>query len=287
VAVPIPLRIELLGGFRLGVDGRPAARPPTARQQQLIALLILHARSAPIPRQRVGGSLWPESSDVQALTNLRRELHHLREGWPGLDALVDAGSRTLAWRDDAAASVDLVAFESAADRAIKGDRAAMLDAARLYKGDLLPECTGEWIEADRERLRQRAIKVLAERHPAEQDRAFGDAIERAQQLLRLDPWTEQAWCALMRHARATATASYQQCAAVLEEGLGVQPSAATRLTYRRFDLDDQHAASGALYRWSAANRMAGTAEPWHAAAAVDRFPRSAASRHRQDRARRG
>ena len=47
------------------------------------------------------GSLWPESSDVQALTNLRRELHHLREGWPRLDALVDAGSRTLAWRGEA------------------------------------------------------------------------------------------------------------------------------------------------------------------------------------------
>src|ERR1051325_1927604 len=95
-AVPAPLRIELLGGFRLFADHRSPARPPGARQQQLIAFLVLHARGAPIPRQRVGGSLWPESTDVQALTNLRRELHHLREDWPRLDALVDAGSRPLA-----------------------------------------------------------------------------------------------------------------------------------------------------------------------------------------------
>jgi len=84
------LRIDLLGGFRLLTDERPAAHAPSARQQQLIAFLVLHARSGPIPRQRVSGSLWPESSDVQALTNLRRELHHLREGWPGVETLIDA-----------------------------------------------------------------------------------------------------------------------------------------------------------------------------------------------------
>ena len=75
------------------------------------------------------------------------------------------------------------------------------------------------------------------------DRAFGDAIEHAQQLLRLDPLDEQAWCALMRcHARrgerATALHLYQQCAAVLKKELGIQPSAATRITYREIlDLD--------------------------------------------------
>ena len=244
MAVPPRLRVELLGGFRLFADGRSPARPPSARQQQLIAFLVLHARSAPIQRQRVGGSLWPESSDGQALTNLRRELHHLREGWPRLDALVDTGSRTLAWHGEAGAIVDLVAFEAAADRGLEGDRAALQEAARLYKGDLLPECAGEWIDADRERLRQRARKVLARLVGLlEHDRAFGDAIEHAQQLLRLDPLDEQAWCALMRcHARrgerATALHLYQQCAAVLKKELGIQPSAATRITYREIlDLD--------------------------------------------------
>ena len=70
-----------------------------------------------------------------------------------------------------------------------------------------------------------------------------EAIEHAQQLLRLDPLDEQAWCALMRcHARrgerATALHLYQQCAALLKKELGIQPSAATRLTYREIlDLD--------------------------------------------------
>jgi DNA-binding SARP family transcriptional activator len=238
------LRIELLGGFRLVDEGRPVARPPGARQQQLITFLILHARNAAVLRQRVAGSLWPESTDVQALTNLRRELHHLREAWPRLDALVDAAPRTLGWRDDPGTLVDVAAFDAAADHGLAGSRDALRDAAALYQGDVLPDYAGEWIEADRERLRQRAKQVLTRLVDLlEQDRAFADAIEYAQQLLRLDSLDEQAWCALMRcHSRrgerATALHLYQQCAATLKKELGIQPSAATRITYREIlDID--------------------------------------------------
>ncbi|HVQ14334.1 MAG TPA: AAA family ATPase, partial [Vicinamibacterales bacterium] len=232
------LRLELLGGFRVLTESRFAGRAPSARQQELIAFLILHARRAPVPRQRIAGSLWPESNDAQALTNLRRELHHLRDGWPGLEALIDAGSRTLTWRDDTGVPVDLVAFEQAADRGLEGDRAALHDAARMYQGDLLPDITAEWIETDREHLRQRAKSVLSRLVAAlEKERAYGDAIEHAQQLSRLDPLEEQAWCTLMRcHARrgdrATALHLYQQWTALLKRELGAQPSAATRATYR-------------------------------------------------------
>ncbi len=238
MADPASLRIDLLGGFGLAVEGRPSARAPSTRQQQIVAFLVLHGRGVPIARQRVAGSLWPESTDVQALTNLRRELHHLREDWPLLEGLVDAASRTLAWRSPDGAIVDLIAFEGAAERGLAGDRAALRDAAALYKGDLLPGCTGDWIDTDRERLRQRAHQVLARLVALlEEDRAYGAAIEHAQQLLRLDPLDEQAWCALMRcHARrgerAAALHLYQQCAALLKQELAVQPSAATRLTYR-------------------------------------------------------
>jgi len=284
VAVQPVLLIELLGGFRVLTDGRSAARPPSARQQQLVAFLVLHARSAPIQRQRIAGSLWPESSDAQALTNLRRELHHLREGWPKLDALVDAGTRTLTWRGERGTVVDMVAFETAADRGLAGDRAALQEAARLYRGDLLPDCAGEWIEADRERLRQRARQVLARLVGLlEQERAFGEAIEHAQQLHRLDPLDEQAWCALMRcHARrgdrATALHHYQQCAALLKKELGIQPSAATRATYREIlDLDAEAPAIPAPPR-TAVYPLVGRHAEWHAL--LDAWRAAAAGRPR-------
>ena len=238
------LRVELLGGFHLIVDGRAVARQPSARQQQIVAYLLLHARDASVQRQRVAAALWPESTDAQSLTNLRRELHLLRDGFPKLDALIDADTRTVAWAGSAKAAVDLIEFERAADRGLDGDRTALQDAARLYRGDLLPECTGDWIDPERNRVCQRAQQVLTRLvAQLEQDRAFGEAIEYLQQLLRLDPLDEPAWCSLMRcHARrgqrATALHIYQQCAALLKKELGVQPSVATRMTYREIlDLD--------------------------------------------------
>ena len=45
MAVLPRLRLELLGGFRLFADGRSPALLPSARQQQLITFLILHARN--------------------------------------------------------------------------------------------------------------------------------------------------------------------------------------------------------------------------------------------------
>ena len=264
------LRLWLLGGCRVAGDDGSAVRQLSVRQQQLIAFLVLHGRTASIPRQRIAGSLWPESSDTQALTNLRRELHHLRDAWPQLDALIDAGSRTLTWRGAAGAIVDVVAFEEAADRGLAGDRAALQQAARLYKGDILPDCAGEWIDADRERLRQRATKVLTRLvELLERDRAFSDAIEHAQQLLRVDPLDEQVWCALMRcHARrgerATALHLYQQCAALLKKELGIQPSAATRTTYREIlDLDAEAPVPPAPPR-TAVYPLVGRNAEWHA-----------------------
>jgi hypothetical protein len=106
----------------------------------------------------------------------------------------------------------VVGFEAAADRGLVDSREALQEAGRLYKGDLLPACSGEWIEADRQRLRLRAQQVLSRLVGVlEADRAFNDAIEHAHQLLRLDPLDGPAWCALMRcHARrgerATSTA---------------------------------------------------------------------------------
>jgi DNA-binding SARP family transcriptional activator len=240
------LRVEMFGGFRVIAGDRGHARLPTARQQELLAFLLLHTQSGPMPRQRVAGSLWPDSSDVQALTNLRRELHHLRDGSPALAGVIDSGSRTLGWRSAARVSVDVLEFEHAADRGLTDDRDALRDAARLYKGDLLPDISGEWIAPDRDRLRERAKQVLRGLVAGlEQDCAFGDAIEHAQQWLRLDPIEEQAWCSLMRSQarrgdRAAALHTYQQCAAVLKSELGIQPSAATRLTYREIlDVDPE------------------------------------------------
>ena len=128
------------------------------------------------------------------------------------------------WRDDPG-TLGSGGVRGAADHGLAGNRDALRDAAALYRGDVLPDYAGEWIEADRERLRQRAKQVLTRLVDLlEQDRAFADAIEYAQQLLRLDSLDEQAWCALMRcHSRRGERATALHCTAVrrhTQEGAG-------------------------------------------------------------------
>ena len=75
------------------------------------------------------GIFWPESTDAQALTNLRRELHHLREILAKESSLV-VTSRDLCWRDTDTCRVDLRVFATARSAAIAagaaGDDAGVL-----------------------------------------------------------------------------------------------------------------------------------------------------------------
>jgi len=259
----------LFGGFRVVINGRPSSRPLKARQQQLLAYLALHTSTAPVPRQQIAGQLWPDSADAQALTNLRREWHHLREGWPELETVVDAGTRTLAWRPDRPPDLDVSEFEQAAERGLHGDRPGLEQAARLYRGDLLPECSAGWIDTARERLRRQAVSVLTRLvELLEQERAYGDAIERGQQLLTIDTLNEPAWCALMRcHARrgerATALHLYQRCASLLKKELDVEPSAATRRSYREIlDLVEDEPAAALVLPRTASYPLVGRDTEW-------------------------
>ena len=246
-----PIRIELLGGFRVLAGGRPAGSDLTTRQQQLLAYLALNLE-APASRQQIAGRLWPESTDAQALTNLRRELHHLRHALPEIEPLLDVGSRTIAWRAGSRFDFDVTEFLSAVDRGLPRRRDALEEAVALYRGDLLPGCDDEWIGPERERLGRRLVEALGRLiEILEQDRAWGDAIEHAQRLLRIDPLQEGAWRTLMRcHAgrgeRALALHVYHRCASVLKQELGVQPSAATRIAYRELLEIEEAEPSAAL-----------------------------------------
>jgi DNA-binding SARP family transcriptional activator/predicted ATPase len=244
------LRIELFGGVRLIANGQPLGAPLPARQQQLLAYLALNS-GTPIPRSQVASHLWPDSTDAQALTNFRREWHHLREHVAELDAMVVTASRSLAWNPEALEAIDVVAFQRTADAGLQGSRPDLETAALLYRGDVFPDCGDEWIAPHRERLRQRAVRVFTSLiELLERERALADAIGYAQRLLQFDSLNEPIWCVLMRcHARrgerATALHVYQRCAALLQDELGVQPSAATRSTYRDILAIDQAALSSA------------------------------------------
>ena len=72
------LRIELLGQQAITDDTTRNTLTRSYRTLGLVTFLATRAETAQ-PRQRIAGLIWRESADAQALTNLRREPHHLRQ----------------------------------------------------------------------------------------------------------------------------------------------------------------------------------------------------------------
>lgn len=238
------LQIRLLGEFSLRFDGQMVRGVATMRQQSLLAWLLLN-RGAPQSRRQLAFALWPDSSERQARTNLRRELHNLRRALPAAEQYLSTEMQTLQWRSSAPLALDVADFEQALAAAqaahAMGDEAglqqALMQAVAQYKGDLLPGCYDDWLLAERERLRQEYLRALEQLVGHLQ--ALGDyraAIGYAQQWLREDALVEEAYERLIRlyalsGDRARALRTYHACVTTLQRELGVEPGPAIQRAY--------------------------------------------------------
>src|SRR3954449_4377051 len=142
---PLTLRARLLGGMELRLGERPLRALDSARVESLLGYLLLH-RDAPQPRQRLAFLLWPDSTEPQARTNLRKVLHHLRRALPDAERFIEVGPRTLRWRPDAPLWLDVEHFQ----RALAGGR--LEEAVETYTGALLEGSYDEWLADERDRL---------------------------------------------------------------------------------------------------------------------------------------
>ncbi len=215
------------------------------RHQLLIALLALRAPK-PSLRSEVAFKLWADSSEEQALTNLRKTLHQLKQIL-SIGEIIQSDSRTLQLNPSLNLQIDIADFTSALDSAERARRADDADAelssletaSAFYKGDLLPSLYDEWLIPERNRLRDMFIRAM-DRLIAllEARKHYRDAIKHAQRLLQTDNLREDTYRALIRlHAlnddRAAALNVYHACASVLSKELGVEPDASTRELYER------------------------------------------------------
>ncbi|MBD1914100.1 MULTISPECIES: AAA family ATPase [unclassified Leptolyngbya] len=246
--MPATLQVRLFGELSIVYNDRPIAGISTSRSQALLAYLVLH-RHAPQSRQSLAFQLWPDSTDTQARTNLRKELTYLRRELPEADQLLLVESKTLQWSPVASSVLDVMEFEEALKAAQAADvatpQALLKQAIALYKGDLLPSCQDEWIAPERERLQQQYISALEQLiNHLQQQQDYRAALGYAQQLLRADAVNEATYCTLMRlysysGDRANALQVYHRCMTVLREELGVDPSATTRDLYQQILNEDE------------------------------------------------
>lgn len=237
------LHIQLLGDFQILDQGQPVQGLRSRRMQTLLAYLLLH-RHAPQSRQRIAFLFWPDTSEAQARANLRNLLHRLRETWPESQAYLDISPHTLLWRISPDCQLDVADFESrlaqAEAAAHESDAIHHLRAVvELYQGDLLPDMYDEWLAPERSRLRQAYLLTLERVVTLLEDgRDYQTAIHYAHRMLNAEPLSEAAHRQLMRlhmlaRDRAGALRAYHACATILQNELGVEPSAATCQVYEQ------------------------------------------------------
>jgi DNA-binding SARP family transcriptional activator/predicted ATPase len=269
------LRIQLLGGFHLVYNDTPITGLHSARLQSLLAYLILHANT-PLIRQHLAFLLWPDTTEPQARNNLRQFLYQLRQTLPDSDRFLMADTTTIWWRTDEEQVIDVDRFQRALSAATaaqqRGDRSAcrhsMQQAVAYYQGDLLPSCYEDWIAPERERFRRQYGDTCQNlMHLLETEREYGEALQVAQRLHRLDPLDEGAYVALIRlHGlngdRAGARRVYQTAAETLRRELAVEPGEALRAAYNRL----QRAPRATSFRVEdaamSADRLVGRQAEW-------------------------
>jgi len=235
------LAVRFLGGFSITPPAERLAS--SSRLQALLAYLVIqHPR--PAPRAAIAAAFFPDATDEQSRTYVRKLLAQLREASPALAAALTIDEPSLVWRAGQAPDSDLTGF-LAAMRA--GEIEAAIDA---YGGDLLPNSVEEWLLFERERLREQyaaALERLIARR--ERERNFGDALRLSRRLLGLDPIAEPAHRLVMRFCalsgdRAGVARAFRACERALRAELGIAPSAATVLAKERYALVDVSAWDG-------------------------------------------
>ncbi|WP_276588174.1 AfsR/SARP family transcriptional regulator, partial [Amycolatopsis iheyensis] len=234
------LRVSLLGEQVIADDTTGAVLTRSPRSVALVAHLVVHAGLAQ-PRRRIAGLFWPDSTDAQALTNLRRELHQLRRVLGDPASLVVSG-QDLCWRDTPSSTVDVREFDVARRVALAAVEPAVVlahagAALAAYRGELLPGLADDWVLAARAELERQCVELcdLVCRTPSGDPEA---ALAAARRRIGLRPLEETGYRTLMALQadagdRAGAVSTYHRCASVLERELGVVPADATRAALRR------------------------------------------------------
>jgi predicted ATPase/DNA-binding SARP family transcriptional activator len=232
------LHIQLLGAFRVALDGRVIESEAwrLRKAANLLKLLAL-APAHRLQKEQIMELLWPELTPQAAANNLRRTLHEARRclepGTTGSQYIISQADH-LFLTAPVALSTDVEQFEQAALHARNSPTPETYQAAvDKYTGELLPQDRYEdWAAGRREELRQTFLSLLMEQARLRQGRGeWQAAIAACQRVVALEPSNEEAHGLLMRlyalgGQRGQALQQYQQLASALRADLGVEPDPA-------------------------------------------------------------
>jgi adenylate cyclase len=225
------VRLRLLGGFAIDVDGRPAV-VEARKNRGLLGIVVLSPGLA-VSRERLVSLLWSDRAPEQARASLRQSLTVLRR------EVDNEATRLLAIDEDDVRviardlEVDALQFLALARSQKRDDLRA---AATLYGGDFLEGVAirdpafVDWLGLEQGRF-HRAITEVLDRLATVESGAL--ALAAAQRLVALDPLREASQRRLMQvfadnGETAQALRQYDLCRTLLRDELGVEPAAETQ-----------------------------------------------------------
>jgi DNA-binding SARP family transcriptional activator len=221
------------------------------RQARQLLKILLTERPRPVSTDVLIEILWPHSTLSAAATTLRSAINALRNVLepdrpnraPSKYIVTQAPGYAFHLTQDI--WLDVEEFERRLTQAHSvGDAALRLyfleGAIALYQDDyLISDPYADWLQTERERLRERFFNALLQAADLYADAGhYADAIANCRRLLASDEVRENAYQALMRYQAesgdsAGALLTYERCRTLLSDELGADPSPMTQQLHQR------------------------------------------------------
>jgi DNA-binding SARP family transcriptional activator len=242
-----PLRVKLLGGFRVervGAPGLPVCIWQRRSAKRLTKLLATHPRHA-LHREQILEILWPDVDLESALNSFGKALHAARRAVEP-ELLARESSAYLTLIDGMLAlntelvDIDADHFQRLAESALRsGDVAAYESALAADGGELLPEDRYEdWCSERRDFLAGLHVRLLLGLADAfEQSGSLSASADRLREVLQHDSTREDVHRRLMvvyaqMGMRDQAVRQFHHCEAVLRRELDLAPESATAALFQ-------------------------------------------------------
>ena|SRR5579859_120604 len=236
------LEVKLLGPSQVRRDGREISRGEwsSQRPRELFFLLI---DGAPISRDDVLGTFWPDMPQARAVANMHQTLYRLRRAVGEEVAVLGESGFRLA--PGLMVRSDVAQFEALARAALNFShndlrRLGALEAAvAQYTGDYLADLDADWIKARRMALADLFVRLLSEYSDELLALTrYGDARAILVRALALEPLRDDLHgrmlvCLAALGRRHEVVDHYRRYRETLRTELGLDPPPETRSLYAR------------------------------------------------------